>query len=299
MTANGSAYSWWQVWLLASRPKTLWAALSPVIVGGAMALDAGAVHPTAWIAAAMGAILIQIGTNFANDLFDYQKETDTAERIGPMRVTQAGLVTLQQMKIATIVVFGLALVVGIYLVWLGGWPIVIIGLASILCGVIYTAGPFPLGYNGLGDIFVLIFFGPVAVGGTFFVITSNMTPLVILAGIPAGMLATAILAVNNLRDIETDAAGGKKTLAVRCGRTFTRIEYLIMVLAAALFPVGHYIVTGDHAWAMLAALCLLLAIAPLRKVFTITDGAILNDTLAATGRVMFVYSLLFSVGWLL
>ncbi len=299
MTSDRSDYSRWQIWLLASRPKTLWAALSPVIIGGALALDAGAVHPTAWIAAAVGAILIQIGTNFANDLFDYQKKTDTAERIGPLRVTQAGLVTLQQMKLATIAVFTLAFLVGVYLVYLGGWPIVIVGLASILCGVIYTAGPFPLGYNGLGDIFVLIFFGPVAVGGTFYVITSTITPLAIVAGIPPGMLATAILAVNNLRDIETDAAGGKKTLAVRCGRTFTRMEYFIMVVVAALFPVGHYAITGTHAWAMLAALCLLPAIIPLRRVFTITDGAVLNDTLAATGRVMFVYSLLFSVGWLL
>jgi 1,4-dihydroxy-2-naphthoate octaprenyltransferase len=299
MTANKPGYSWWQIWLLASRPKTLWAALSPVVIGGAMALDAGPVHPTAWFAAAMGAILIQIGTNFANDLFDYQKETDTTKRIGPMRVTQAGLVSPHQMKIATIAVFGLAFLVGIYLVYLGGWPIVIIGLASIFCGIIYTAGPFPLGYNGLGDIFVLIFFGPVAAGGTYYVMTSTITPLAILAGIPAGMLATAILAVNNLRDIDTDAAGGKKTLAVRCGRTFTRVEYLVMVLVAALFPVGHYIVTRDHAWAMLAALCLLLAIVPFRRVFTITDGAVLNETLAATGRVMFVYSLLFSIGWLL
>lgn len=289
----------WQVWLLASRPKTLFAALSPVLIGGAMALADGFTHSLSWMAAAVGAVLIQIGTNFANDLFDFEKATDTEERLGPLRVTQAGLVTPNQMRAATILVFALAFQVGIYLVWRGGWPIVIIGLLSIIFGVLYTAGPYPLGYNGLGDIFVLIFFGPVAVGGTYYVIAQQIDLVVILAGIPAGMLATAILVVNNLRDIDTDTKAGKRTLAVRFGLTFTRAEYLVMLIGAILFPVVHFAVTDEHAWAMLGLLALLPALSPLRLVMNERDGVVLNNVLSATGRVMFVYSLLFSLGWLL
>ncbi|MFH2054496.1 MAG: 1,4-dihydroxy-2-naphthoate polyprenyltransferase [bacterium] len=289
----------WQVWLLAARPKTLWAALSPVLIGGALAADADHLHLLAWLAAAVGAILIQIGTNFANDLFDYEKQTDTEERLGPLRVTQAGLVTPKQMRVATALVFVLALMVGIYLVYRGGWPIVAIGLLSILFGVLYTAGPYPLGYNGLGDIFVLIFFGPVAVGGTYYVMALDINTTVLLAGLPPGLLAVAILVVNNLRDIDSDRKGGKRTLAVRFGLIFTRVQYLLMLLLALSFAPLHYLITGAHAAAMLSLMALLPALGPLQQVFTSRDGTVLNNVLAATGKVLFVYALTFSVGWML
>lgn len=289
----------WQVWLLASRPKTLWAAISPVIIGGALAVDANHLHLLSWIAAAVGALLIQIGTNLANDLFDYEKATDTEERLGPMRVTQAGLVTPQQMRVATALAFGLALLVGIYLVYRGGRPIVAIGLLSILFGILYTAGPYPLGYNGLGDIFVLIFFGPIAVGGTYYVMALDINLTVVLAGIPPGLLAIAILVVNNLRDIDSDRKGGKRTLAVRFGLTFTRVQYLAMLILSLLFAPLYYLVTGTHLYALLALLAAVPAVDPIRKVFTSRDGEVLNNVLAATGKVLFIYAITFSVGWLL
>jgi 1,4-dihydroxy-2-naphthoate octaprenyltransferase len=289
----------WEIWLLATRPKTLWAALSPVIVGGAMAVDAEAGHLLSFLAAALGAILIQIGTNYANDFFDYEKAVDDAGRLGPLRVTQAGLVTSAEMRRATVIIFGLAFLIGIYLVWRGGWPIAIIGLLSILFGILYTAGPYPLGYNGLGDVFVLIFFGPVAVGGTYYVMALDINATVIFAGLAPGMLATAILDVNNLRDIDSDKRTGKKTLAVRFGLRFARIEYVVMLIGALLFPLTFYIATGQHPWAMLGMVALPAALAPLRKVMMVRDGEVLNDALAETGRVMFVYSAAFSIGWLL
>jgi 1,4-dihydroxy-2-naphthoate octaprenyltransferase len=299
MAARTSELTQLQIWWLAVRPKTLWAAISPVLIGGAMALAADQSHLLSWLAAALGALLIQIGTNLANDLFDYEKQTDTEERLGPLRVTQAGLVTPAQMRAATAIVFGLALLVGIYLVYRGGWPIVAIGLLSILFGVLYTAGPYPLGYNGLGDIFVLIFFGPVAVGGTFYVMTLGISNTVLLAGIPPGLLAVAILVVNNLRDIDSDRKTGKRTLAVRFGVTFTRVQYLLMLLLAFLFAPLHYLITGSHLGALLSLLAIIPAIGPLHKVFSTRDGDTLNKVLADTGKVLFVYSLTFSVGWLL
>ena len=299
MAARTSELTQPQIWLLAARPKTLWAAISPVIIGGALALAVDQGHLLSWLAAALGALLIQIGTNFANDLFDYEKHTDTEERLGPLRVTQAGLVTPRQMRVATALVFGLALLVGIYLVARGGWPIVAIGLFSILFGVLYTAGPYPLGYNGFGDIFVLIFFGPVAVGGTCYVMTLGISNTVLLAGIPPGLLAVAILVVNNLRDIDSDRKTGKRTLAVRFGVTFTRGQYLLILLPAFLFAPLHYLITGTHLGALLSLLAIIPAIGPLQKVFSDRDGATLNKVLADTGKVLFVYSLTFSVGWLL
>ena len=199
-----------QIWIMAARPKTLWAAVAPVAMGIAMAADAGGMHIPAALAALFGAVMIQIGTNLANDYFDYRKGTDQPGRLGPTRVTQAGLVTPHAMRIAITVTFSLAVVAGAYLVWRGGWPIVAVGLLSILFGFLYTAGPYPLGYNGLGDIFVLIFFGPVAVGGTYYVQTLDINTAVLIAGLAPGLFSVAILTVNNLRDIGTDAEAGKK-----------------------------------------------------------------------------------------
>ena len=292
-------YKKWQIWLFAARPKTLWAGIIPVIVGTVMAFEAGKFHLISFLATLACAVLLQVGTNFANDLFDFQKGADNAARKGPMRVTQAGLVTPHEMKVATITVMALVFLVGIYLVWRAGWPIMIIGLLSILFAVLYTGGPFPLGYVGLGDILVLIFFGPVAVGGTYYIVAGNINRAVLLAGFAVGMIATAILIVNNLRDMETDRRSGKNTLAVRFGGGFAKAEYLAMICGAMLLPIVIYFIEGRHGWAIVAALYIFPAIPVIRKVFTVADGHVLNDALAGTARLMAVFGFLFSLGWLL
>lgn len=286
------------MWLLAARPKTLPAGIVPVLIGGAIAFSDGLFHLPSFLVALFGSIMIQIGTNYANDLFDFKKDADTSERIGPTRVTQAGLVTPRQIAIATTIVFTLAFLAGIYLVYRGGWPIVIIGLASIACGVLYTAGPMALGYIGLADIFVLLFFGPVALAGTYYVQAREMATPIIIAGIPFGMISVAILVVNNLRDIDTDKKSRKKTLAVRFGRRFARIEYLLMLLGAA--GVALYLqIACDKNYLWLSVLYLGFAVGPIRAVFGSTDGQLLNRTLAGTGRLLIIYGLLFGAGWLL
>lgn len=286
-----------KTWVLASRPKTLPAALVPVIMGTAMAYGDGVYHLPAALAALLGALLIQIATNFVNDYADFKKGTDTGERIGPLRVTQAGLVTPTQMKFAIALVFFLTVLAGLYLVYRGGWPVVIIGVLSIVSGALYTAGPYPLGYLGLGDIFVLIFFGPVALAGTYYVQALTINWIVILAGLAPGLLSVAILTVNNLRDIDGDTKAGKKTLAVRFGRNFAKNEYFYSVLLACLIPVMIFIITGQHKFAALAALTLFFAPGPLKAVFSQTDGPTLNNALAGTGKLLLIYGILFSIGW--
>ena len=288
-----------QIWLLAARPKTLPAAATPVIMAGAIALADGVFRLPFFIAALLGGLLIQIGANYANDLFDFQKAVDTPERLGPLRVTQAGLVTVAQMRAATITVFALAFAVGIYLVMRGGLPIVIIGLTSILFGVLYTAGPYPLGYVGLGELFVLVFFGFVPLAGTYYVMALKTNTEVILSGLAPGLLSVAILVVNNLRDIDSDRATGKRTLAVRFGRRFARIEYVVCVITAILYPVFHFFLFHPHPSTLLACLTFLLAIPLIKTVLTTTDGKTLNDALASTGRLLLIYGLCFSVGRLL
>lgn len=288
-----------KIWISASRPKTLWAAFSPVIIGTAMAYGEGKVHWLSAVLAAVGAILIQIGTNFSNDYYDYFRGADKKERLGPIRVTQAGLVKPETMKRATILVFSLAFASGIYLIYRGGWPVLIIGLLSILFGILYTAGPYPLGYNGLGDIFVLIFFGLVAVGGTYYVQALEINSLVLLAGLSPGLFSTAILTVNNLRDISSDKKAGKKTLAVRFGEDFARLEYLFSVLIACLIPIVLFFISDSHLYALAASLVFLAAIPPIRTIYEQKPGKIFNQVLATTGRLLLLYSLLFSIGWIL
>lgn len=287
------------IWFAAVRPKTLPAAIAPVMVGAAMAWKAGGFHLPSALCALLGALLIQIGTNFANDYADCIKGADQPDRLGPLRVTQAGLVTSGAMRLATAAVFLAACLPGLYIVYRGGWPFIAIGLASIACGILYTAGPFPLGYIGLADPFVFIFFGPVAVGGTYYVQTLTLPPSVVLAGAAAGLISVAILTVNNLRDIDQDWRAGKKTLAVRFGRTFVRAEYACaLTLACAVVPALLYI-RGGRAGVLLPLLTLAAAIPVLRTVFTRTGGPALNAALAATGRLLLLWSLLFSVGWML
>ena len=287
------------VWLMASRPKTLFAAVSPVVMGCALAHADGGWHTPAAIAALLGAVLIQIGTNLVNDYYDFKKGTDTPDRLGPTRVTQAGLVTPAAMKRAIFITFALALVIGVYLVYRGGWPIVIVGLASILFGFLYTAGPFPLGYTGLADLFVLIFFGPVALAGTYYVQALQINATVIITGFAPGLLSVAILTVNNLRDIDTDKRTGKRTLAARFGRTFARSEYAGCVLLACLLPVWLVIDEKLDYPVLLACVTLLAAMPVMRVITTRTDGAALNDALANTGKLLLAYSLLFSIGLLI
>ena len=294
-----TAFSKTKIWLLAIRPKTLWAAVAPVIIGTAMAFEAGSFQLLAGAAALFGGTMIQIGTNLANDFFDFKKGADSRRELGPVRVTQAGLVTPGEIKTAMVLAFSLAFLAGIYLVFLGGWPIVAIGILSITFGVLYTATKLALGYTGLADFFVLIFFGPVATGGTFYVQTLEINIAVILAGLAPGLFSVAILTVNNLRDIETDKIAGKKTLAVRFGPTFAKAEYVFAITAATLVPLILYLSTNQHVEATIAATVILLALRPVRKVISNKDGIELNSVLAQTAQILLLYSLLFSIGWLL
>jgi len=223
-------------WFLAFRPKTLSAAISPVLIGTAIAFGDGVHHFLTAFLCLIGALSIQIGTNIANDYFDFKKGADTQERIGPTRVTQAGLIDPQTVKWGFIFSFAVSALICFLLFKRGGWPIAVIGFVSIISGILYTAGPKPLGYVGLGDIFVLIFFGPIAVAGTYYVQSLEINMAVILAGFGPGLISMAILSVNNMRDIDSDKKSGKKTLAVRFGRTFAQNEYLLCIILAGLLP---------------------------------------------------------------
>lgn len=291
---------WLRVWWLAIRPKTLWAAVAPVVIGLAMAADAGGLRPVAAALTLLASVLVQIGTNLANDVSDFLKGADTKNRKGPTRATQAGWVSPRGMMAATAIAFGGAALASVYLVWIGGWPIVVIAVASILSGIGYTAGPFPLGYNGLGDVFVLVFFGPVAVGGTYYLQTGAVTPGVLIAGLAPGLLSTAILVVNNLRDIDEDRDAGKRTLAVRFGRRFARAQYAACLLFSALVPPVLIVVEGWYHGTLIASLALVVLGVPLlRTIFRETDAAKLNPALGGTARLLILYSVFFSVAWVL
>lgn len=286
-------------WIAASRLRTLPASLAPVLIGTVIAWRDGLAHPVAALAALLGAAMIQIGANFANDYFDFVKGADTAHRIGPQRMVQAGLVRPRTMLRAALLAFGLAALVGLYLATRGGWPIVAVGVVSILSGVLYTGGPAPLGYKGLGDVFVLAFFGPVAVAGTYYVQALGLDWRPVAAGLGPGLIAMAILVVNNLRDIDTDAAAGKRTLAVRFGVAFSRWQYTLAVLVGCLSPLV-FLLSGDAGPAIAAPLMTLIAAAPVaRTVWRRRDGPALNRALADTGKLLMLYAALFCLGWLL
>jgi 1,4-dihydroxy-2-naphthoate octaprenyltransferase len=286
------------IWYLAIRPKTLPAAAGPVITGLGLAVGNGFFRLGPALAALLAALLLQVGSNLANDLYDFKKGTDTQERLGPTRVTQAGLLSPRQVLGGMLFVFALAAFIGLYLIWTGGWPILVIGVLAIVCAVAYTAGPYPLGYKGVADIFVFAFFGPVAVVGTYYLQTGSAGSVAWWASLPPGFLVTAILVVNNLRDIETDRKAGKKTLAVRFGARFTQIQYLILVGISYLIPLlmwqrGIFPFTVLLSW-----LSLPLLIPRLKDIFT-KKGAPLNATLAGTARLGLIFSLLFSAGYLM
>jgi len=289
-----------RIWLLAARPKTLPAAVAPVLVGTALAAQlADKFNVLAFAATMLGALLIQVGTNLANDYSDARRGADTEERLGPVRVTAGGLVPPRQVLLATYLTFALSIAVGVYLIWISGWPLLIVGLLSILAGVLYTGGPKPYGYEGLGEIFVFLFFGIVAVAGTYYVQTVELTWQAFALAVPVGLLAAAILVVNNIRDMDTDRRANKRTLAVRLGRQKTRLLYTVMLVGAFLLALVPWL-AGSLDWTLLVAwLAWPLAIGPLKTVRTRTDGPALNECLAATGRLQLVFCALLSVGILL
>ncbi len=294
MPRRGGAGAWW----LAARPRTLPAAAAPVAVGTALAVadGHGAILPA--MAALVGALLLQIGANLANDVFDFEKGADTQARLGPPRAAQRGLLSTAALRRGTALVFGLAALVGLYLVARGGWPIAALGALSIAAGLAYTGGPYPLGYRGWGDAAVFLFFGVAAVCGTYWVQALALPPRVLGAALPVGALATAILVVNNLRDIETDRRAGKRTLAVRLGRRAARIEYGLLVIGAYATCALLWWAGSFSAWVLLPCLSLPLALRLVRRIAR-EDGPSLNDALARTARLELVFALLFSAGWLL
>lgn len=284
--------------MLAVRPKTLPAAAAGVIAGTALAVRDGYFRPGPALAALFVALLLQIGSNLANDVYDYERGADAGERHGPMRVTQSGLLTPAQVKVGMGVVFGLSALLGLYLAFAAGWVVILIGLTAILSAITYTGGPFPLGYYGLGDLFVFIFFGVVAVTGTYFVQAGSVSVAAWWMSLPIGWLIVNILVVNNLRDIDADRAAGKHTLAVRFGVRGSRVQYIVLLIASYLILPGLAL-PGILPWtSLLAWLSFPLGWRTWQTVRK-QAGHPLNAALAGTGRTTLVYSLLFFAGMLL
>lgn len=291
-----------RIWAMAARPRTLPAAIAPVLVGTAAAIsEAGGDFPrvAGFFAALIASVLIQIGTNLANDYSDAHRGADMADRLGPVRITSAGLVTPRRVLVATWVAFALAVLCGIYLAILAGPIILAVGAVSIAAGVLYTGGPRPYGYAGLGELFVFCFFGLVAVNGSYYVQLENLALLPFGLSIAIGLLSSLILVVNNIRDLETDRRAGKRTLAVKLGREPTRRLFIAMLIAAfATLPLTLLVTEGPW-WAMLGMLALPLAKRPTAAVMSRTDGPTLNQALADTGLLLGAFSLLVSVGLLI
>lgn len=281
----------WRLWWLAARPKTLPAAVGPVVAGTAVAIHEHGAHWLSALLALVTALLLQIAANFANDALDFRRGADTAERTGPLRMTSSGMVTADAVLRATWITLGLAVISGLYLVWRGGWPFLLLGIAAMICAVAYTGGPFPLGYLGLGEIFVFLFFGPIAVAGTAYVQTRDLTGLALATSIPIGALAIGILVVNNLRDLPTDAKAGKRTVAVRIGARRTHFEYLAMLLIAGVAPLVLWAIGWLNAWALLALLSW-PALYRLWQQITTRTGPALNPTLGNTGKTLLLVSIL-------
>jgi len=288
-----------RIWLMAARPRTLPVGLAPVLVGTALAGTEGHFHWLRFVAAVLGALFIQVGANLSNDYSDARRGADTEDRLGPVRVTAGGLVPPRQVLIATYVTFGLACACGAYLVAESGWQLLLVGAASIVAGVLYTGGPRPYGYEGLGELFVFLFFGIVAVTGSYFVQTKALQWEAFALAVPIGLLASAVLVVNNVRDLETDRRAGKKTLAVRLGRERTRAMYVTMVLGSYVLAQVTWVFGPLDPWLLLTFLTLPLALPLIRTVRTRTDGPSLNIALAGTGRLELAFCVLLSAGVLL
>lgn len=290
------AMSRFRVWMLAIRPPTLTAAVVPVAVGTGVAIHDGVWAPLAALAALVGALALQAGANLANDLSDFRRGADTEARLGPIRVTQRGLLTERQVTGGVIAFFALATVMGLYLTYLGGWPIIAIGLASMLAAVTYTGGPWPFGYRGLGEVFVFIFFGVVAVAGTYYVQAGRVTGDVLAASVPVALTVTAILVVNNVRDIDTDRVAGKYTLAVYLGRRLARTELVVVVAGAYLAAAALWFLGNFSGWVLLSWLSVPAAITPVAVPLRRTDGPPLNAALRAMARLHLIFGLLLAIG---
>jgi 1,4-dihydroxy-2-naphthoate octaprenyltransferase len=275
---------------MAARLRTLPAAVAPVLVGTSLALGNGTFHPLA------GAIFIQVGTNLSNDYSDARRGADTEDRLGPVRVTAGGLVPPSQVLMATYVTFGLAVLCGVYLIVVAGPVLLAIGAASILAGIAYTGGPKPYGYEGLGEVFVFLFFGVVAVAGSYFVQVQSLPWEAFVCAVPVGLLASAILVVNNVRDLETDRRAGKRTLAVRLGRERTRDLYVAMLVGAFLTAPLPWPLGSMSAWLLAPWLAAPLAVKLVGVVRTRVDGPALNGALARTGALQLVFCVLFAAG---
>jgi 1,4-dihydroxy-2-naphthoate octaprenyltransferase len=288
-----------RIWLMAARPRTLPAAIAPVLVGTALAGFGHVFHPLRFLAALLGAVFIQVGTNLSNDYSDARRGADADDRLGPVRVTAGGLVPPKQVLVATYVSFGLAVLAGVYLIVVAGWLLLVIGAASILAGVLYTGGPRPYGYEGLGELFVFLFFGVVAVAGSFFVQVKHLHWEAFALSVPVGLLAAAILVVNNIRDIDSDRRASKRTLAVKLGRARTRWLFAGTVYLAFLLAPITWIFGPVKPWVMLTWLALPLAAALVRIVRTRTDGPSLNGALARSGMLQLAFCVLLSAGLLL
>jgi len=283
-----------QAWRMAARPATLTAALAPVIVGTAVAIRDDAFAPLPALAALFGALCLQVGANFANDVFDHERGADTPDRLGPPRASQLGLLSPRELKAGMAAAFGLALLAGVYLAWVGGWPIVAVGLASIVAAVIYTGGPWPVGYHALGDLFTFVFFGLVAVMGTYYVQAGELTWFSFWAAVPVGATVTMILVVNNLRDIPTDRRTGKVTLGVVLGDRGTRWWFAALLAAALAVPAGATVSGDVPLGAAAAAAAGVLAWPILRQVLGGTSGRDLNPVLKATARFALWHALLWA-----
>ncbi len=281
-------------WRLAVRLPTLPAAVAPVLVGAGAAIQHDAFDLLPALAALFGAVCLQVGANFANDVFDFKRGADTHERLGPPRVTQLGLLTPREVLVGMWAAFALAFLAGIYLVVVGGWPIVAVGLSSILAAIIYTGGPWPIGYHALGDLFVFVFFGVVAVAGTFYVQAGQVAGIAWAASIPLGCTVTMILVVNNLRDIRTDRAAGKTTLAVLLGAGGTRAWFALLMVTAYVVALGTWLLDGASPAVLAVALSLPFAWAPARAVMSGAEGPALNVALKGTARFHLVFGLLFA-----
>ena len=288
-----------RIWLMAARPRTLPAAIAPVLVGTSLAGFAHVFHPLRFLAALLGALFIQVGTNLSNDYSDARRGADAEDRLGPVRVTAGGLVPPRQVLVATYVTFGLAVLAGVYLIVVAGWELVIVGGASILAGVAYTGGPRPYGYEGLGEVFVFLFFGVVAVAGSFFVEVKHLEWEAFALAVPVGLLAAAILVVNNVRDIDSDRRAGKRTLAVKLGRERTRALFAGAVYLAYVLAPVTWVFGPTTAWVLLPWLTLPLATGVVRIVRSRTDGPSLNGALAQSGMLQLAFCMLLSAGLLL
>jgi 1,4-dihydroxy-2-naphthoate octaprenyltransferase len=293
------AASGMRIWLMAARVRTLPAAVAPVLVGTSLAGFFGAFHPLRFLAALIGAIFIQVGTNLSNDYSDARRGADAEDRLGPVRVTAGGLVPPSRVLVATYVSFVVAVLAGVYLIVVAGWQLLLVGAASILAGVLYTGGPKPYGYEGLGEVFVFLFFGVVAVAGSFFVQVRHLDWEAFALAVPVGLIAAGILVVNNIRDIDSDRRARKRTLAVRLGRARTRVMFAAIVYLAYVLAPVTWIFGPIKPWVLLPWLTLPLAVRISAIVRTRVDGPSLNGALARTGMLQLVFCALLSAGLLL